>query len=83
MNISKKLSIMELFLVWSQNNEPSFSDNLRYGIKFAKKFIDAPDKRLLKKTGEIRNLMNLHNNEAGRRVGFTYFNYVYLKQIFT
>jgi len=43
------------------------SDNLRYGIKFAKKFIDAPDKRLLKKTGEIRNLMNLHNNEAGRR----------------
>ena len=46
----------------------SFSDNLRYGIKFAKKFIDAPDKRLLKKTGEIRNLMNLHNNEAGRRV---------------
>jgi len=43
------------------------SDNLRYGINFAKKFIDAPDKRLLKKTGDIRNLMNLHNNEAGRR----------------
>jgi len=43
------------------------SDNLRYGIKFAKRFIDAPDKKLLKKTGEMRNLMNLHNNEAGRR----------------
>jgi len=43
------------------------SDNLRYGIKFAKKFLDVPDKQLLKKTGEIRNLMNLHNNEAGRR----------------
>ena len=55
------------------------SDNLRYGIKFAKKFIDAPDKRLLKKTGEIRNLMNLHNNEAGRRVRFVDPNYVYPK----
>merc|ERR550519_1221028 len=32
-----------------------------------KRFIDAPDKKLLKKTGEMRNLMNLHNNEAGRR----------------
>ena len=60
-----------------------FSDNLRYGIKFAKKFIDAPDKRLLKKTGEIRNLMNLHNNEAGRRVGDNYFDKVCLTQIFT
>ena len=30
------------------------SDNLRYGIKFAKRFIDAPDKKLLKKTGEMR-----------------------------
>ena len=30
-------------------------------------------KSLLKKTGEIRNLMNLHNNEAGRRVGYIYF----------
>ena len=44
------------------------SDNLRYGIKFAKRFIDAPDKKQMRKTGEIRNMMNLHNNEAGRRV---------------
>jgi len=43
------------------------SDNLRYGIKFAKRFIDAPDKKLLRQKGEMRNLMNLHNNEAGRR----------------
>jgi len=43
------------------------SDNLRYGIKFAKRFIDAPDKKQMRKTGEIRNMMNLHNNEAGRR----------------
>jgi len=42
------------------------SDNLRYGVNFARKFIDGPDKRQLKKTGELRNLMNLHNNKAGR-----------------
>lgn len=42
------------------------SDNLRYGVSFAKKFIDGPDKKQLKKTGELRNLMNLHNNKAGR-----------------
>lgn len=43
------------------------SDNLRYGIKFAKRFIDAPDRRELRKSGEMRSMMNLHNNEAGRR----------------
>merc|ERR1712110_920304 len=42
------------------------SDNLRYGVNFAKRFIDGPDKKGLKKTGELRNLMNLHNNKAGR-----------------
>jgi len=42
------------------------SDNLRYGVNFAKRFIDGPDKKSLKKTGELRNLMNLHNNKAGR-----------------
>ena len=45
-----------------------FSDNLRYGVNFARKFIDGPDKKQLKKTGELRNLMNLHNNKAGRMV---------------
>ena len=44
------------------------SDNLRYGVNFAKRFIDGPDKKGLKKTGELRNLMNLHNNKAGRMV---------------
>lgn len=43
------------------------SDNLKYGMKFARKFLDAPDRRLVRKKGDIRNLMNLHNNEAGRR----------------
>ena len=46
------------------------SDNLKYGIKFARKFLDAPDRRMVRKKGDIRNLMNLHNNEAGRRVSF-------------
>ena len=49
-------------------DEKYFSDNLRYGVSFAKKFIDGPDKKQLKKTGELRNLMNLHNNKAGRMV---------------
>jgi len=43
------------------------SDNLKFGIKFARKFLDAPDRRMVRKKGDIRNLMNLHNNEAGRR----------------
>ena len=47
---------------------PLYSDNLKYGLWFARKFLDAPDKKLLRKKGDIRNLMNLHNNEAGRRV---------------
>lgn len=43
------------------------SDNLKYGLQFARKFLDAPDRREVRKKGDIRNLMNLHNNEAGRR----------------
>ena len=45
-----------------------YSDNLEYGMRFARQFIDAPDRRIVRKKGDIRNLMNLHNNEAGRRV---------------
>jgi hypothetical protein len=37
-------------------------------MRFARLFIDAPDRRIVRKKGDIRNLMNLHNNEAGRRV---------------
>jgi len=43
------------------------SDNLKYGLRFSRSFLDAADKRLVRKRGDIRNLMNLHNNEAGRR----------------
>lgn len=40
------------------------SDNINYGINFAKAFIDAKEK-----TGrDARALMNLHNNRCGRTV---------------
>jgi wingless-type MMTV integration site family protein 16 len=50
------------------------SDNLNYGVQFARKFVDAPER--VKSTPEIKNKkawsvrmkMNLHNNEAGRQV---------------
>ncbi|KPM09690.1 Wnt-5b-like protein [Sarcoptes scabiei] len=47
-------------------------DNLDYGYRFSKSFIDVREKErnLLKGSREYgRKLMNLHNNEAGRRVG--------------
>jgi len=43
------------------------SDNLRYGIQFARQFVDAPERAIQKKQRNVRNLMNLHNNEAGRK----------------
>ncbi|KAI9556552.1 hypothetical protein GHT06_016342 [Daphnia sinensis] len=43
------------------------SDNIRYGIQFARQFVDAPEKAVQKKPKNVRNLMNLHNNEAGRK----------------
>ncbi|XP_046684210.1 protein Wnt-16-like [Homalodisca vitripennis] len=51
------------------------SDNLQYGVNFARKFVDAPER--IKSTGlsvknkkswSVRVRMNLHNNEAGRQV---------------
>ncbi|XP_046369566.1 protein Wnt-16-like [Haliotis rufescens] len=43
------------------------SDNINYGIWFSQKFVDAPDKTRHKDTWDIRNKMNLHNNEVGRK----------------
>ena len=52
------------------------SDNIRYGMLFAKHFVDAPERAARKKTRDIRALMNLHNNHAGRLVsGFILFYY--------
>ena len=44
------------------------SDNLRFGVQFARQFVDAPEKESHKRFKRQRNLMNLHNNEAGREV---------------
>uniref|UniRef100_A0A1B6C6I1 Protein Wnt n=1 Tax=Clastoptera arizonana TaxID=38151 RepID=A0A1B6C6I1_9HEMI len=51
------------------------SDNLQYGILFARKFVDAPERvrstgltAKQKKAWSVRMRMNLHNNEAGRQV---------------
>lgn len=40
------------------------SDNINYGIKFAKTFIDARERTVR----DARALMNLHNNRCGRTV---------------
>ncbi|XP_060842545.1 protein Wnt-5b-like [Rhopalosiphum padi] len=45
-------------------------DNMEYGYKFTKVFLDVKEKEKRSKKGspeQGRNLMNLHNNEAGRR----------------
>ena len=50
-----------------------YSDNLNYGVQFAQKFVDAPEREKPpegknKKSWGMRMRMNLHNNEAGRQV---------------
>lgn len=43
------------------------SDNVRYGVIFARQFVDAPERtRKKKKKSDVRAMMNLHNNQAGR-----------------
>jgi len=42
------------------------SDDVNYGRKFAKTFIDAKERRNM----DARALMNLHNNRAGRQVNY-------------
>ena len=54
-------------------------DNIDYGYRFSKSFIDVREKEAGAKVGKssrenARKLMNLHNNEAGRRVGKNTFN---------
>ena len=46
-------------------------DNIEYGYRFAKEFVDARERERIHAKGSYesaRILMNLHNNEAGRRV---------------
>ncbi|XP_021947720.1 protein Wnt-5a [Folsomia candida] len=44
-------------------------DNLQYGYKFAQNFVDIREQEnpTVDKKGKTRSLVNLHNNEAGRR----------------
>lgn len=42
------------------------SDNLSYGVAFSQTFVDEPERAKGLSAG--RPLMNLHNNEAGRKV---------------
>ncbi|ODN05276.1 Protein Wnt-16 [Orchesella cincta] len=43
------------------------SDNLKFGVQFSRKFVDAPEKSKQWESKNVRSLMNLHNNEAGRQ----------------
>ncbi|OWF36236.1 protein Wnt-5b-like [Mizuhopecten yessoensis] len=50
-------------------------DNIEYGYKFAQYFVDVREKDKNHKRGSrelARMLMNLHNNEAGRRAVYNY-----------
>lgn len=40
------------------------SNNIKFGLKFARSFVDAKESE----TRDARGLMNLHNNNLGRRV---------------
>lgn len=45
------------------------SDNVDFGVTFSRTFVDAQDRRKSrKKPKNPISLMNLHNNEAGRKV---------------
>jgi hypothetical protein len=58
-------------------------DNIEYGYRFAENFIDVREKESSTGTSlrdQARKLMNLHNNEAGRRVSTVSF---FLLRFFT
>ena len=46
------------------------SDNVQYGLWFSESFVDASDRDRQRQRGprDVRALMNLHNNEVGRKV---------------
>lgn len=47
------------------------SDNVAYGSAFSKSFVDAREIRP-KRRDSAKTLMNLHNNNAGRKVGLPF-----------
>ncbi|XP_064459806.1 protein Wnt-4-like [Ornithodoros turicata] len=44
------------------------SDNVAYGVAFSRSFVDARDLRLARMTSNPKALVNLHNNDVGRKV---------------
>lgn len=48
------------------------SDNIGFGTAFSQKFVDARERRRKNSKNTKRVLMNLHNNEAGRKVRKTF-----------
>lgn len=62
------------------------SDNVKYGIEFSRQFVDASESTRSEKSENIRNRMNLHNNEVGRKVNMeeffsSIFSQAYLKGV--
>ena len=57
------------------------SDNVRPGFKFARKYFDSIEKMVYRDYGQrlglsaAQNIMNLHNNKAGRLVSFLSLEY--------
>ena len=57
-------SLIVLYPQWS-----GCSDNVDFGVTFSRTFVDAQDRRKSRKRPKNPiSLMNLHNNEAGRKV---------------
>ncbi len=60
--------------IFVPNQWSGCSDNVDFGITFSRAFVDARDRRKSrKKPRNAQPLMNLHNNEAGRKVSGIYF----------
>ena len=56
------------------------SDNIEFGTGFSRKFVDARERKRKKKTIE-RYLMNIHNNEAGRKVSDLFIYHCFTLQL--
>ena len=58
------INFSTIFFQWS-----GCSDNVDFGITFSRTFVDARDRRKSRKNPrKAQPLMNLHNNEVGRKV---------------
>lgn len=60
-------------------------DNLNYGYRFSKEFVDAREREKTFTKGSMesaRLLMNLHNNEAGRRVRLLFLVFFFFSFLF-